>query len=186
MAMLLYVYICCCEAARFHLLNSVDICFEHMYVADKESSSSTAKASEDGATQNKSLSHAKQQPRKSLAEDPAAAAAAAANRSVDSESPPPPRKKQRLTEPAAESPSHIKLPKNISNQHVIQYTVFCQKRRDSVKSKHPDYDDEQVESCLQEQWSKLDDETRSRFIPMGSDFTYLSQMMATVGMPKGQ
>lgn len=182
MAMLLYVYIF--VVARFPLLNSIDICFEHTYVVDKESSSSTAKASEDGVTQNKSLSHAKQ-PRKSLAEDPAAAAAAS-NRSADSESPPP-RKKQRLTEPVTESPSsHIKLPKNISNQHVIQYTVFCQKRRDSVKSKHPDYDDGQVEGCLQEQWSKLDDETRSRFIPMGSDFTYLSQMMATVGMPKGQ
>lgn len=152
--------------------------FTYLFVPDKDSSGPTPKAAKDSTTKTKS---ATKQSRKSSSDDPPAATA----RSPETGSPP--RKKQKLSDPPREeSPSHIKLPKNISNQCIVQFTVFCQKRRESVKNEHPDYDDSQVEDCLQEQWSKLDDETRSRFIPMGSDFTYLSQMMASVGMPKGQ
>lgn len=148
-------------------------------VPEKDSSGPTAKAGKESATKTKS---ATKQHRKSSIDDPPPAVTARS-----SETGSPPRKKQKLSDPSREeSPSHIKLPKNISNQCIVQFTVFCQKRRESVKNEHPDYDDSQVEDCLQEQWSKLDDETRSRFIPMGSDFTYLSQMMASVGMPKGQ
>lgn len=106
--------------------------------------------------------------------------------SASSRSGSPPHKKQRLSESAVTSPSLIKLPKNISNQHVVQYAVFCQKRRPSVKNEHPEYDNRQVEDCLRSQWSRLDDETRSRFIPMGSDLTSISQMMASVDPPRGQ
>jgi PWWP domain len=73
--------------------------------------------------------------------------------------------------------SHIKLPKNVSNQQIAQFTVFCQKRRSSVQLENPCASDEMIESLLHDQWNRLDDETKARFIPMGSDVTHLSQMI---------
>ena len=101
---------------------------------------------------------------------------------------PPARKKSRSVEPVgsdASEESHLKFPKNVSNQVIAQFTVFCQKRRESVKMENPEFSDTEIESRLWEQWNELDDETKSRFIPMGSDFTHLSQMMLNVGVPQG-
>lgn len=78
--------------------------------------------------------------------------------------------------------ARIKLPKNASNQQIAQFTVFCQKRRNSVQNEFPEATEEHIESILVDQWNRLDDDTKRRFIPMGSDVTNLSQIMiATAG-----
>jgi len=42
---------------------------------------------------------------------------------------------------------------------------------------NPGYTDAEVDADLRGQWSLLDEETRSRFIPMGSDMTHVSRQM---------
>lgn len=82
--------------------------------------------------------------------------------------------------------SHIVLPKNVSNQHQAQFTVFCRKKRDAIAQENPSWSTTDIDAHLWQQWSQLDDETRSRFIPMGSDFTYLSRMMQNVDVGGGE
>ena len=82
--------------------------------------------------------------------------------------------------------SHIVLPKNVSNQHQAQFTVFCRKKRDGIAQENPSWSTTDIDAHLWQQWSQLDDETRSRFIPMGSDFTYLSRMMQNVDVGGGE
>lgn len=109
----------------------------------------------------------------------------------------PPKKRHKMEE----SPSTVALNKdsaaatsppasastwNVTNKFIVQFTVFCQKRRDSVKREHPEFDDRLIDSCLQLQWAELDDETRSRFIPMGQDFAHLSQMVKETSFPEGR
>jgi len=76
-------------------------------------------------------------------------------------------------------PPHIKLPKNVSNQQIAQFTVFCQKRRISIHNENPGASEEQIDLILQDLWNRLDNETKVRFIPMGSDVTHLSQIMSS-------
>jgi len=64
-----------------------------------------------------------------------------------------------------------------TTQGIIQFAVFCLKRRDSVALEYPELSEKEIEYRLRDQWSSLDDDTRSRFIPMGSDMTHVSRMM---------
>lgn len=75
--------------------------------------------------------------------------------------------------------AHIKLPRNADNQQGVQFTVFCQKRRQSTQTENPQADDSEIENLLLDQWNQLDEQTRRRFIPMGSDVTHFSQLMTT-------
>ena len=84
------------------------------------------------------------------------------------------------------SPSHIHLPEGLANQSVTQYTVFCQKRRDIIRREHPGYTQQQIFQILAKQWSELDEEQRSKFIPMGSDVKNLSQIMSPVLSDSGE
>ncbi len=69
-------------------------------------------------------------------------------------------------------------------ESVAQFMVFCQKRRESIRKDTPELDDEQVEAKLKEQWGQLDEEQKSKFIPMGVDVQHISELIpaqASVG-----
>jgi len=78
------------------------------------------------------------------------------------------------------------LPEGLANQSVTQYTVFCQKRRDIVRREHPGYTQQQIFNILAKQWAELDEEQRSKFIPMGSDVKNLSLIMSPVLSDSGE
>ena len=87
--------------------------------------------------------------------------------------PPPKRRKTSSTHRASSDVGSSPL----ANKSVAQYMVFCQKRQDSIRLDNPDFSKEQVEAALKELWSQLDEEQRSKFIPMGSDVQHISEMM---------
>lgn len=54
-----------------------------------------------------------------------------------------------------------------------QFLVFIQKHKEQMATEHPDYTDDMIRECLQQQWEGMNDKQRSRykckFVPNSSD-----------------
>ena len=81
----------------------------------------------------------------------------------------PPAKRRRKSPDVGASP--------LANKSVAQYMVFCQKRGEVIRKENPEMTEEAVEAKLKEQWGQLDEEQKSKFIPMGLDVQRISEMI---------
>ena len=88
----------------------------------------------------------------------------------------PPKKKQKRTTSLSQSPTS-KDSEKLANQPLTQFMVYCSKKKDAVRREHPTYTDAQIEKVLQGQWDALNEEQKSKFIPMGQDVKDVSQML---------
>ncbi len=84
----------------------------------------------------------------------------------------PPKKRRKKSDS-----SKVLGANKLANQALTQFMVFCLKRREAILTENPDYNEDKVERQLRDQWDKLDNDQRSKFIPMGSDVQKLSDML---------
>ena len=103
----------------------------------------------------------------------------------------PPKKKRKRSKSSSNvplSPSGAASPSRMASQGITQFLVFCQKKHEGIKKENPGIINEDVGKKLREMWDSLDEEQRSRFIPMGTDvndldkmYAYLDQDSPTIG-----
>ena len=113
----------------------------------------------------------------------------AADNKIETSGSIPPKKKaykRRLTESSAGdgiTPPRKRHQRDslMANPSMTQFAVYCLKRKDSVKAEHPDFKDEDVENCLRERWGQMEEDERTKFIPMGPDMENLHKLMPFVG-----
>lgn len=93
----------------------------------------------------------------------------------------PPKKRRKRSKSSSSvplSPSGTSSPSRMASQGITQFLVFCQKKHEGIKNENPGILNEDIGIKLREMWDSLDDEQRSRFIPMGTDVNDLDKMYA--------
>lgn len=93
----------------------------------------------------------------------------------------PPRKRRKRTKSSGVGGAGSTKTKDdsqkLANKELTQFTVFCSKRRDTIRREHPMFTDIQIDAVLKGHWDDMSDEQKSKFIPMGLDVKNVSQML---------